>query len=135
MRTQHTVQEERSVKIHALRIATGAAMLALGALQIQGGARASLAAPAQRHAQVKIGEASDRYGFSPATLTVHVGTKVTWVNDSDAPHTVTGTGKWTFSSKTFTEDHRVSVTFTKTGTYHYMCAVHPYMQGTVIVKK
>lgn len=89
---------------------------------------------AQAHKTVTIKESSGRYGFSPASLTIHVGTKVIWVNKSDAPHTVTGTTGWTFSSKTFSQGQRVSFVFKKAGTYHYMCTIHPYMKATIIVK-
>src|SRR5438876_1170868 len=40
-------------------------------------------------AQVKIVEQNGQYSFQPATLTIAKGTKITWTNASDAPHTVT----------------------------------------------
>src|SRR5829696_6274128 len=39
------------------------------------------------------------FSFQPATLTVKAGTKVTWVNRDDDPHTATATDKQ-FNSKT-----------------------------------
>lgn len=93
------------------------------------------AAPvAKKTATVKIVDTGN-FAFSPAKLKVKVGTKVTWVNDTSAPHTVTGTGKWKFASKTFNQGEKVSYTFKKAGTYHYMCAIHPFMKAEVIVKK
>ena len=74
------------------------------------------------------------YAFSPAKLTIHVGTKVVWINSTPAPHTITGKGHWTIN-KQLPTGQSVSVTFTKTGTYHYYCAIHPYMVATITVLK
>jgi plastocyanin len=74
------------------------------------------------------------YKFSPATTTVKAGTKVTWVNDSQAEHTVTSNGKsWKFNKTLNTKS--VSFTFKKAGTYLYHCQFHPGMVGKIIVKK
>jgi plastocyanin len=64
------------------------------------------------------------------TLAVSTGTKVTWVNADKAPHTVTGSG---LKLGTLTKGQRRSFTFTKAGTYAYVCDFHPFMHGTVIV--
>lgn len=73
------------------------------------------------------------FAFEPATLTVKVGTKVTWVNRDDEPHTATATDK-RFNSKTLENGDRFSTEFTAPGTYKYYCALHPKMTGQVIVK-
>jgi plastocyanin len=73
------------------------------------------------------------FSFEPATLTVNVGTKVTWVNRDDDPHTATATDKQ-FNSKTLDTGDQFSTQFTKPGTYNYYCALHPKMTGQVIVK-
>src|SRR5881628_1870068 len=41
----------------------------------------------------------ENFSFQPATLTVKAGTKVTWVNRDDVPHTATDTDK-RFKSRT-----------------------------------
>jgi plastocyanin len=56
------------------------------------GVAAALAAAGR--AEVKI----DNFSFSPAALTVKVGTQITWTNDDDIPHTVVSDGH-TFKSK------------------------------------
>jgi plastocyanin len=77
----------------------------------------------------------DNFAFNPPTLTVAVGTKVTWVNRDDVPHTATSTAKpRAFTSGTLDTDDKFSHVFTKAGTYEYFCAVHPKMTGKVIVK-
>ncbi len=72
------------------------------------------------------------FAFAPATLTVKVGTKVTWTQDDATVHTVSDTG--VFDSGTLPKGQTYSYTFGKAGTYHYLCTIHPYMKGTVIVQ-
>jgi plastocyanin len=85
-------------------------------------------------AQVKINEKSERYGFSPAMLTVAKGTKVIWTNASDAPHTVTSDSGTALDSPTIARSGgKFSFTFTEPGTYTYHCTIHPYMTGTIVV--
>jgi amicyanin len=77
----------------------------------------------------------DNFSFTPAEITVPAGTKVTWTNRDDIPHTVTDAAhpKETKSPALDTGDS-YSRTFTAPGTYHYFCSLHPHMQGTVVVK-
>jgi plastocyanin len=75
----------------------------------------------------------DNFSFSPATITVSVGTTVRWTNRDDIPHTVVS-DKEIFKSKTLDTDEQYSYTFTKAGTYGYFCSIHPKMTGQVIVK-
>ena len=72
--------------------------------------------------------------FAAQTITIPVGTTVTWINEDDIPHTVVSNDKTTFKSKVMDTDDRFSFTFTKAGTYGYFCSVHPHMTGTVVVK-
>jgi plastocyanin len=97
-----------------------------------------LAAPSARPSaatkQVRVTTtASGQFAFSPKTLKIKVGTKVKWINQTQAPHTVTGTGSWKFSSATFNAGGTLSRVFKKAGTFHYKCAIHPYMTATIVV--
>lgn len=77
----------------------------------------------------------DNFSFGPTTLTIPVGTTVTWVNRDDIPHTVVSTDDpKIFKSKVLDTDEKFSFTFTKAGTYPYFCSVHPKMTGKVIVQ-
>jgi plastocyanin len=79
--------------------------------------------------------AIDNFRFSPSELTVAVGTKVTWVNHDDVPHTATSTTKpRVIDSGTLDTDDKFSYVFTAPGTYEYFCAVHPHMKGRIVVK-
>ena len=75
----------------------------------------------------------ENFSFVPAILTVKAGTKVTWVNRDDVPHTATDTDK-RFNSKTLDTDDQFDFTFSEPGTYNYFCALHPKMTGQIIVK-
>ena len=72
------------------------------------------------------------FAFSPATITVPVGTKVTWTNKDPAAHTVTSdTGA--FDSKNLTTGATFSFTFNQAGSFAYHCAIHPRMVATIVV--
>jgi plastocyanin len=75
----------------------------------------------------------ENFSFAPATITVKAGTKVTWINHDDVPHTVDENDK-RFKSGTMDTDDQYSFTFTSPGTFNYFCALHPKMTGQVIVK-
>ena len=76
----------------------------------------------------------DNFSFRPQTLTVAVGTKVTWINRDDVPHTVVSIDKKTVVSPALDTDEKFSYTFTAPGTNDYYCSVHPHMKGKVIVQ-
>ncbi|QHC23702.1 cupredoxin domain-containing protein [Streptomyces sp. GS7] len=74
------------------------------------------------------------FAFSPATLKVKVGTTVTWTNQDTDPHTVTSTGSGgPLRSAAMATNATYSYTFTKPGTYAYLCTIHPFMTATVEV--
>jgi plastocyanin len=70
--------------------------------------------------------------YSPANYTMIVGSTVTWVNHDDATHTVTE-NNGLFDSGPLPLGASFSYTFTQPGTYHYSCAYHPWMMGTIVV--
>jgi len=94
-------------------------------------ATTTAATAAAKSAAVEI----DNFVFRPRQLTVAVGTRVTWTNKDDVPHTATSADDaHTFDSKALDTDDKYSFTFTAPGTYGYFCKVHPHMTGVVIVK-
>jgi plastocyanin len=77
----------------------------------------------------------DNFTFNPAEITIPAGTKVTWVNHDDVPHTATSSVKpKRFDSGTLDTDDQYSHVFTAPGTYDYYCAVHKHMTARIIVK-
>ena len=78
---------------------------------------------------VKIGN----FTFGPQELHVKAGTRVTWINEDDIPHTVTST-TLAFKSKPLDSDDKYAFTFTSPGTYTYFCSLHPHMTGSIVVE-
>jgi plastocyanin len=73
------------------------------------------------------------FAFSPTSLTVKVGTKVSWTNNDTVTHTVTA-NKGAFNSGPLAPGSTFSFTFTKAGTYSYHCNIHPSMMVTIVVQ-
>ncbi len=71
--------------------------------------------------------------YVPNTVTVAVGGKVTWKNVDTAAHTSTATDG-SFDTSLVNAGASASHTFNTAGSYPYMCIVHPWMKGTVIVQ-
>jgi plastocyanin len=77
----------------------------------------------------------DNFSFAPEALFVAPGTRVTWTNRDDIPHTITDAAtQRAFKSAPLDTGDAFAFQFTKTGTYHYFCSLHPKMQGTVVVR-
>lgn len=74
----------------------------------------------------------DNFTFTPPLLRIKQGTSVTWTNDDDIPHTIVLTNLGT-RSKTLDTDATFTCQFQKTGTFNYICGLHPHMKGQVIV--
>jgi plastocyanin len=71
----------------------------------------------------------DDVAFSPATLKVKVGHKVSWTNKQGVAHTVTADGG--------TFDHPMpsgaTFAFVKAGSFADHCTIHPSMHATIVV--
>jgi plastocyanin len=76
----------------------------------------------------------NNFAFAPATLTVPVGTTVTWTNHDEEPHTVVA-NDGSFHSPSLGTNATFSYTFSTAGTFAYICSIHPFMHGTVVVTK
>lgn len=72
--------------------------------------------------------------FGPKDLEVAVGTKVTWVNDDEIPHTVAETHK-VFRSGALDTGDSYSWVFNTPGEFEYFCALHPQMIGKIVVSQ
>lgn len=73
--------------------------------------------------------------YSPATLTVKAGTKVTWINQDSVKHDITPdkTSSDFMGSSLLAKGESYSFTFNKTGTFTYHCSIHLNMKATVVV--
>jgi plastocyanin len=92
-----------------------------------GGGLAAGAAPTPVTVEVK------EFKFKPASIVVAPGTTVTWRNGDEEPHTITSTDG-VFRSSALESAGHFSYTFTKPGTYHYFCSIHPHMRADVVVR-
>jgi plastocyanin len=72
------------------------------------------------------------FAFEPPTLEVPIGTRVSWVNDDPADHTVTS-DDGSFDSGTISPGGGFAVRLEEPGDYPYRCSIHPEMRGTVVV--
>lgn len=102
----------------AAGLATGAAV-----------AQQAVAAPDAQSVTVTI----DNFTFSPAEITVPVGSVVKWSNHDDIPHSIVGPNG-AFRSAALDTDESYSFAFRVPGTFIYFCGLHPHMTGKVIVK-
>ncbi len=73
------------------------------------------------------------FAFSPASLTVPVGTSITWTNRDTAPHTATATSGAQFNSGTLQNGGTFAFTPATAGTIAYRCDIHPQMTATLTV--
>jgi LPXTG-motif cell wall-anchored protein len=106
--------------MRAVGAAVGAGVLAIGVVVLS-------AAPA-----LAASVSAVDFKFVPKTITVSAGTTVTWSNNGQSAHTVTGAS---FNSGNLNPGQSFSHTFTAPGTYAYHCQYHANlgMVGTVIV--
>ncbi len=71
--------------------------------------------------------------FSPSTITVKVGTTVTWKNNDGYAHTVTSDDGTNFNSGNLGAGASFSYTTKTVGTFDYHCNIHSGMSGTLVV--
>ena len=76
------------------------------------------------------------FGFDNATLTIPVGTTVTWANTGAVQHTTVAyvDGEKYWDSGILDPGAIYSFTFTEAGTWDYACGLHPNMTGKIIVE-
>ncbi|MEO8755164.1 MAG: plastocyanin/azurin family copper-binding protein [Casimicrobiaceae bacterium] len=70
--------------------------------------------------------------FTPALLTIAAGDTVIWTNDDGAPHGLTYRDG-VKGTDVLLPGASFARTYDKPGTFDYLCAVHPYMSGKVVV--
>jgi plastocyanin len=96
---------------------------------VKGESNCAVSAGRASEVEVKI----DNFSFGPQSLSASPGTKATWKNRDDIPHTVVST-EGVFKSRVLDTDGTFTFTFDKPGTYPYFRSIHPKMTGQVVVK-
>jgi plastocyanin len=94
--------------------------------------KASAPAKTTVSAAAATGVTIKNFAFSPATSSIHVGDTITWSNNDVAPHTATASDH-SFDTGTINKGKSASHTFSKAGTFAYICSIHPSMHGTITV--
>lgn len=120
------------------RVATLLALVSFAV--VLGGAAASAH---EDNAQITVANDNGIYAYEPANLTIAVGGGVTWSNPSTLTNNAVdhptqciqgqSRGKCPFQSEDLPPGGSFEVHFPTSGTFHYFCAVHPYMEGVVTV--
>jgi len=80
--------------------------------------------------------AIQNFSFKPQVETVKVGTTVMWTNTDTAGHSVQWANSAFPTSQIMhagTSTASYSQTFNTAGTYNYVCGIHPFMTGKVVV--
>ncbi len=72
------------------------------------------------------------FAFVPPLLRIKAGTTVTWVNRDDMPHSIV-CPPLQVHSHPMDSDESFNYTFAKAGVYNYVCGLHPFMHGQVVV--
>jgi plastocyanin len=72
--------------------------------------------------------------FMPMSLSVSPGATVKVTNKDSATHTLTATGGQFHTGNITQNQTKTFKAPSKPGTYHYICNIHQYMMGTIVVK-
>jgi plastocyanin len=108
-------------------------MSGMSGMPLMPGAPTSASATATASAPVTANAVSiGNFAFVPATLTVAVGSTVTWTNQDEEPHTVVA-NDGSFRSPGMGSQATYSHTFATAGKFDYVCSIHPFMHATVVV--
>jgi plastocyanin len=73
------------------------------------------------------------FAFAPADLTIAAGTTVTWTNEDQDAHVIKSTNGVFVSSASLGKGDEFAISFPDSGTFPYLCAIHPTMTGTITV--
>lgn len=73
------------------------------------------------------------YAFTPSSLTVTVGTRITFTNHDMTAHTATALNG-AFDTGTINPGQSRTIVVTKVGTFPYHCLFHAFMTGTITVR-
>lgn len=75
-----------------------------------------------------------KFAFHPARIVVSPGTRIVWDNRDADPHTVHSAAGH-FSSEALDTHGRYATVVRRAGSFTYLCTIHPFMHGAVIVRR
>lgn len=133
-RTAHRhAKAHRRAKAHRVRLpelSSHTWRLAFPATSSRAQARA--ASRPHAHAANDPSDTISDFQFTPGSLTIHVGDTVTWTNNGPSEHTATANNH-SFDTGLLKKGQSASHTFSQAGTFAYICTIHPFMHGTIVV--
>jgi len=108
----------------ALALALIAALLAVSIVP----AAANRRLPRRATVRVEI----DDFAYRPPTLRIRRGTKVVFANRDRVAHTATRRGR--FDTGHIRPRGAAAVRFKRRGVYRYVCTIHSFMHGKIVVR-
>jgi plastocyanin len=73
------------------------------------------------------------FAYSPASVTVKVGTTITFTNEESVEHTATSNTEGLFETGALGMGQSVRLKMNKVGTFSFHCSFHAFMRGTIKV--
>lgn len=129
-----TVKQNSKMPSGIIRILLSSGLVVFFMLSVTLGISCQAPVPAEEEATPPSNEIEiSSFSFLPATVTVTVGTTITWSNLDSVTHTVTSETDL-FDSGNLARKATFSHSFTDHGTFSYYCTIHPQMRGKVIVE-
>ncbi len=137
---RESARARRSGRSGRLRAANGLAAALLGWVALTGcgdsGSGTHESAPSGPTSVTATGNVEvvvKNYAFSPVNVSIPVGATVTWKFEDSVQHNVVANDQ-SFKSADLSAGQTFAMTFTKSGTFPYICTIHPYMTGTITVR-
>ncbi|HVA70153.1 MAG TPA: cupredoxin domain-containing protein [Acidimicrobiales bacterium] len=105
-------------------------LLGVAALSVATGPSVSAAGTANTSNTIVI----SNFMFKPMTLRVAPGARIKVINEDAYVHSVDATGGQFNTGNIFPGKTKSFKAPKKPGKYHYFCAVHTFMKGTIVVR-
>jgi plastocyanin len=109
---------------------SGALLLSVAALSVATGPSVGASSTSSTSNTITI----SNFMFKPMVLTVSPGATVKVVNKDTTVHTVEATGGQFNTGNILPGKTKSFKAPKKPGKYHYICAIHTFMKGTIVVK-
>lgn len=103
---------------------------ALGAILLLGAGQQFGGTPPPRRHVIEIGGMA----FRPTSLVVAPGDTVVWINRDLVPHTATAEAARGWDTGVLAQERSGRVVVGRPGEVKYLCALHPGMRGTLIIR-
>jgi plastocyanin len=73
--------------------------------------------------------------FTPDVIRARRGDRIVWTNEDNVPHNVTWMAgpRLLSSARVMNPGTRFSTLVMQSGTVEYLCSIHPWMRGTIVV--